>query len=139
MAELHKEHLGIAKMKAVARSYVWWRGIDRDLEKVAKLCSECAVVKQAPVKAPLHPWTWPSSPWQRLHIDFAGPFLNKNILIAVDTHSKWAEVVEMQQTTTITTLHHMFATHGIPEQLVSDNGPPFTSIEFVEFVKANGI
>ena len=142
MAELHKEHLGIAKMKAVARSYVWWRGIDRDLEQVAKSCSACAAVKQAPVKAPLHPWTWPSRPWERVHIDFAGPFLNKNFLIAVDAHSKWAEVVEMSQTTTaktITALRHMFATHGIPEQLVSDNGPQFTSTEFVEFVKANGI
>ena len=48
MAELHKEHLGIAKMKAVARSYVWWKGIDRDLEQVAKSCSECVAVKQAP-------------------------------------------------------------------------------------------
>ena len=142
MAELHKEHLGIANMKAVAQSYVWWRGIDRDLEQVARSCSECAAVKQAPVKAPLHPWTWPSRPWQRLHIDFAGPFLNKNFLIAVDVHSKWAEVVEMQQATTtktITALCYMFAMHGIPEQLVSDNGPQFISVEFVEFVKSNGI
>ena len=76
MAKLHKEHLKIAKMKAVARSYVWWRGIDQDLEKVAKSYSECAAMKQAPVKAPLHLWTWPSHPWQRLHIDFAGLFLN---------------------------------------------------------------
>ena len=122
MAELHKEHLRITKMKAVARSYVWWRGIDRDLEKLAKSYLKCAIVKQAPVKAPIHPWTWPSRPWERVHIDFASPFLNKNFLIAVDTHSKWAEVVKMPQTTTartITALQHiMFAKHGIPEQLV---------------------
>jgi transposase InsO family protein len=74
-------------------------------------------------------------------MDFVGPFLNKNILIAVDAHSKWAEIVEMPQITTtktITTLRHMFATHGISEQLVLDNGPQFTSSELVEFVKANG-
>ena len=109
---------------------------------MAKSCSACAAVKQAPVKAPLHPWAWPSRPWQRVHIDFAGPFLNKTFLIAVDAHSKWAEVVEMCQTTTaktITALRHMFATHGIPEQLISDNGPQFTSSEFAEFVKGNGI
>ena len=129
-------------MKALARSYVWWSGIDRDLEEVAKSCSACAAVKQSPVKAPLHPWAWPSRPWQRVHIDFAGPFLNKTFLIAVDAHSKWAEVVEMPQTTTartISALRHMFATHGIPDQLVSDNGPQFTSTEFSEFTKSNGI
>ena len=73
---------------------------------------------------------------------FCGPLSQQELLIAVDAHSKWAEVVEMSQTTTaktITALRHMFATHGIPEQLVSDNGPQFTSTEFVEFVKANGI
>ena len=59
-AELHKEHLGISKMKALARGYVWWAGIDKELETLAKSCTECAVVKQTPAKAPLHPWTWPS-------------------------------------------------------------------------------
>ena len=77
MKELHKDHLGISKMKALARSYVWWSGIDRDLEEMAKSCSVCAAVKQAPVIAPLYPWAWPSRPWQRVHIDFAGPFLKK--------------------------------------------------------------
>ena len=73
--ELHREHMGIARMKAVARSHVWWMGIDKDLESLAKSCPECAEVKQAPPSAPLHPWIWPSRPWQRIHLDFAGPFL----------------------------------------------------------------
>ena len=111
-------------------------GIDRDLEELAKSCSKCAIMKQAPVK------DIPGRPWERVHINFAGPFLNKNFLIAVDAHFKWAEVVEMPQTMTaktITTLRHMFATHGIPKQLVSDNGSQFTSSEFTEFIKVSGI
>ena len=90
-AELHKEHLGISKMKPLARGYVWWAGIDKELETLAKSCTECAAVKQTPAKAPLHPWMWPSRPWQRIHIDFAGPFLNKSFLIVIDAYSKWAE------------------------------------------------
>ena len=43
-AELHKEHLGISKMKALARGYVWWAGIDKELETLAKSCTECATV-----------------------------------------------------------------------------------------------
>ena len=40
---------------------------------------------------------------------------------------------------TIQELRKVFAVHGLPEQLVSDNGPQFTSREFQEFMKANGI
>ena len=99
-------------------------------------------MKQSLAKAPLHPWTWPNRPWQRLHVDFAGPFLNQSFLIVVDVHSKWAEVVEMTHTTTaktIAALKHLFAMHGIPEQIVSDNGPQFTSSDFEEFTRRNGI
>lgn len=142
LAELHKEHMGVSRMKALARSHVWWTGLDKDVEALAKSCKACLAVKQTPANAPLHPWIWPSQPWQRIHIDFAGPFMDKSFLIVVDAHSKWAEVVEMSTTTTaktITALRHLFATHGIPEQIVSDNGPQFTSLDFEEFTRKNGI
>ena len=137
--ELHKEHLGIAKMKALARNHVWWLRIDKDLESLVRSCKDCAAVKQAPAK---YPWTWPNRPWERIHIDFAGPSLNKSFLIIVDAYSKWADVIEMSQTTaarTITVLRNVFASHGLPEQIVSDNGPQFTSSDFAEFTKLNGI
>ena len=84
----------------------------------------------------LYPWSWPTRPWERIHIDFAGPFMNKSFFIVVDAYLKWAEVIEMSQTTaarTITILRQVFSTHGIPEQIVSDNGPQFVSSEFAEF------
>ena len=141
-AELHREHLGISKMKTLARNHVWWSGIDQELESLAKSCQDCAAVKQSPAKAPLHPWSWPTKPWERIHIDFAGPFMNKSFLIVVDAYSKWADVIEMPQTTadkTITALRHVFSTHGIPAQIVSNNGPQFTSSDFAQFAKQNGI
>ena len=63
-------------------------------------------------------------------------------LVVVDAYSKWMEVIMMTSTTserTITELRKLFAAHGLPEQLVSDNGPQFTSVEFDVFLKANGI
>ena len=129
-------------MKALTRSHVWWSGIDKELESLVKSCPDCAVVKQSPAKAPLHPWSWPTRPWERIHIDFAGPFMNKSFLIVVDAYSKWAEVIEMSQTTaarTISALRQVFSSLGIPEQIVSDNGPQFISSEFAEFAKLNGI
>ena len=142
LANLHREHLGISKMKTLARSHIWWRGLDYDLEVLVKNCAACAAVKQAPPKAPLLPWTWPSRPWQRVHIDFAGPFVEKMFLIVVDAYSKWGEVIIMNQTTaakTISTLRQLFVSHGIPEQIVSDNGPQFVSSDFTEFLKLNGV
>lgn len=91
---------------------------------------------------PVHPWEWPSLPWQRIHIDFAGPFLNSMFLVVVDAHSRWLEIEKMNTTTsakTIETLQKLFARYGVPAQLVSDNGPQFTSEEFQQFLKRNGI
>ena len=142
LEELHSEHQEVSRMKAVARSYLWWPGLDKELEECARNCHECQSVKNSPAVAPLHPWLWPSKPWQRVHIDFAGPFQNKMYLIVIDAHSKWPEVVEMTTTTshkTITELQRLFSTYGIPTQLVSDNGPQFTSEEFTSFMKRNGI
>ena len=72
-------------------------------------------------------------PWQRIHIDFAGPMNGHSFLIVVDSHPKWPKVIEMKSTTaaaTIRELRKLFAKYGLPEHLVSDNGPQFTSTEF---------
>ena len=140
--ELHRDHPGVTRMKSLARSYLWWPGLDKELEDCAKSCVACQAVKSAPAKAPLHPWLWPAKPWQRVHVDFAGPFLGKTFLIVVDAHSKWPEVMEMTSTTalkTIMELRKLFAAYGLPEQLVSDNGPQFVSEEFAILLKSNGI
>ena len=91
--------------------------------------------QKAPAAAPMHPWEWPARPWSRIHIDYTGPFLGKMFLIVVDAHSKWMEVELFPAATsahTIQKLRAMFATHGLTELLVSDNGTSFTSAEFQE-------
>ena len=140
--DLHRDHPGIVRMKNIARSYIWWPGLYGNIEQVAKSCEDCQAVKNSPPVAPLHPWVWPTRPFQRVHIDFAGPFQGAMFLVAVDAYSKWPEVFVMQSTTvnkTIEILRHVFAMYGLPEQLVSDNGPQFTSEEFAIFMKLNGV
>ena len=51
-------------MKAVARSYFWYPGLDKDIEDCTRRCVSCQAVKNAPPAAPLHPWLWPAQPWQ---------------------------------------------------------------------------
>lgn len=142
LKELHQGHLGVVKMKSLARSYIWWPGIDKEIEDTVKSCAGCQEIQKSPSLAPLHPWEWPATPWERIHIDFAGPFINHMFLVIVDAHTKWPEIFKMKNTSssdTIAILRTLFARTGIPFQLVSDNGPQFVSEEFRSFMKSNGI
>ena len=126
-------------MKSLARNFVWWPGMDSDLEGKVKECHPCQVNRKAPPNAPLHPWIWPNQPWSHLHIDHAGPFMVKLFLVVVDAHSKWLEVKIISSTSSQATIHAIFAIHGLPDIIVSDNGTAFTSSEFNDFVQKNGI
>ena len=88
LEELHKNHPGVVRMKALARSYVWWPGLDKDIEHHVKNCQPCQTVRNSPPSAPLHPWLWPTRPWQRVHVDFAGPFQGKMFLLVVDAQAR---------------------------------------------------
>jgi len=55
LQELHRTHIGISKMKQLARRYVYWKSIDKDIERLVRECVACANIKTSPAKAPLHP------------------------------------------------------------------------------------
>ena len=60
-------------MKNMARSNLWWSGLDADVEDKVKSCKVCQFHRAAP----LHPWEWPEKSWSRIHIDHAGPFMGQ--------------------------------------------------------------
>lgn len=137
--EIHEGHLGIVKMKSIARNYVYWPFIDKDIEVMGKNCEACCNVRDAPPKTTLHPWEFPTGPWKRLHADFAQLY-GKYYIVVVDAYSKWVEAEEIRSTSALETIkffRSLFAKFGLPEQLVTDNGPPFQSMEFKEFCKRN--
>ena len=103
LQSLHDTHPGIVRMKAIARSYFWWKGLDQEIETLVKSCLTCQAVKSAPASAPPHPMLWPNAPWGRIH-RLVGPFLGKMFLIIMDAHSKWPEVIVMPSTTSQTTI-----------------------------------
>ncbi|GFX94046.1 uncharacterized protein K02A2.6 [Trichonephila clavipes] len=142
LEELHAGHLGIVKMKAIARSFVYWKNIDNDIEEAAKNCVDCARYKADPPKSKVHYWEYPSMPWERIHVDFAGPIFEHAFFLIVDAHSKWLEVYPMKVTTTkktIECLRDSFARFVLPRVLVRDNGSQFTSYEFQRFMHKNGV
>lgn len=92
LRDLHIAHLGIVKMKGMACSFVYWPGIDAEIERTAKACEECAKNAHAPPKFRQHHWDYPRGPWKRIHIDYAGPVAGMMLLIISDVFSKWLEV-----------------------------------------------
>jgi len=141
LEELHQGHVGMTKMKQTARNYVWWPDLDRDIERMSQACEKCNSVQNKPSSI-THHWAPAEVPWQRVHLDFAGPLDGQMFLLAVDAHSKWPEIFAMNSTTssaTITTLRSLFARLGLPHVVVTDNGPQFTSEEFKLFMSMNAV
>ncbi|XP_046404103.1 uncharacterized protein K02A2.6-like [Ischnura elegans] len=132
----------MAKSKSLARSYVWWPKLDQDIEKMVKSCESCLSNKPTPNRVPLKSWDWPEKPWQRLHLDLAGPFVGKMFMVLIDSHTKWPEVKELRTSSgeeIISHLRNVFSVFGLPEQIVTDNGPQFTGGEFAKFCEMNCI
>ena len=121
---LHEAHPWIVRMKSLARGYVWWPGMDRQIEACVKGCVACQSSRKGPPPTPMHPWVWPEKPWSRVHIDYAGPFEGRTFLLLIDAHSKWLEIHLSHSSTSssiIELLRKSFASLGLPEVLVSDN------------------
>ena len=138
---LHSTHNGIVHTKALARSYVWWPHMDNDIQKLVSDCRNCLENRNMPSRS-THEWIMPTRPWSRIHVDFAGPFLNKTFLIIVDAFSRWPEVIpvtNISSATVIRNLRTVFATHGICETLISDNGTSFISHDMETFLTSNKI
>lgn len=142
LKQLHLGHPGISRMKALSRSYVYWPSLDEEVQAYVKACPHCASVARSPPHSDPVPWPKASGPWQRVHVDFAGPVEGEYYLIVVDSFSKWPEVVQTQRITahaTIRILRGLFARLGMPKILVSDNGTQFTSDHFADYCLLNGI
>ena len=76
-----------------------------------------SICQACPTPSTTRPWTWPAKPFERVHVDLAGPMLGTMLFALVDAHSKWPEVFMMSATTTgmtIEVLRKIFASHGLP-------------------------
>lgn len=138
---LHEGHPGIVRMKHLARSHVWWPNVDQDLEVKVQNCDHCQESRQGPAGRTRAIWSPALKFWERVHIDF----LKKegvNFLLLVDAYSGWVELWPMSGMTAqhvIDKLRGAFTTFSLPELVISDNGPPFSSAEFRDFLDRNGV
>ncbi|XP_062506256.1 uncharacterized protein K02A2.6-like [Corticium candelabrum] len=100
-----------------------------------------------PRGAPLQPVEWPEQPEDKLQINIFGEIQaarnsQRFITVVHDMHSKWPEIQTSKDVTTetvITFLRTLFVRWGVPRQIITDNGPQFTSYRFQEFLKQHNI
>ena len=139
---LHDGHLGECRTKAFARAYMWWPRMDDDIVRIVSSCRVCNERRNQSPSVPIHPWEWPTRPWDRVHIDFCGPLDGLMFLVIIDAHSKWLDVYPTKTATTAVTLDKLrtsFAAWGLPRVLCTDNATCFTCPAFEEFCTLNGI
>ena len=139
----HAGHQGIVKTKQLLREKVWFPKIDSIAEQTIKQCLPCqASSSHSCPPEPLRPRKLPGGPWRDISVDFLGPLpSNDMLLVAIDNYSRFPEVEIISSNAAkvvIPKLDAIFARHGIPETVYSDNGPPFNSEDFAMFAKHLG-
>jgi len=137
---LHQDHPGIVRSKMLARSYIYWIGIDGDIEKWITTCVTCQSTQNKDRNKIYIPWPKSNQPWYRLHLDLLD-FMQRKILLLIDEHSKWIEAWIMPSTkaeTVVGRWDECFSRLGPPAVMVMDNGPPYQSATVKEFCKNRG-
>ena len=82
----------------------------------------------------------PANPWQKVGTDLF-VWDNATYLLVVDYYSHFIEIAKLSRTTSQGVIDHLksiFARHGIPQVVVSDNGPQYASSLFKDFANQYG-
>ena len=137
LEKIHEGHQGISRCRLRAGNSVWWPGLSQEIKAVTERCFECAKENTTRTE-PLINTRLPKYPWQQVASDLF-ELQGKSYLVVVDYFSRYPEVMQLTSTTSSSVIRALKARHGLPETLISDNGPQYTSWEFVNFVKEYNI
>lgn len=124
----------MVKCRERARQAVWWPGLSNQISELVLKCRQC-IQERVNVREPLMPTDLPERPWQTLGADLFT--LNDKIyLLLVDCFSRYVEIAQLSPTRCTSVFAHLksiFARHGVPETLISENGPQFACQEMKDF------
>ncbi len=143
-------HPGSHRTLSLLRNRYWWPNMTRDVARYGKGCSICAI-SSTPRRLPegkLVPLSIPHRPWSHLGVDFATDLPPSNgfttILVDVDRFSKSCKLIPLRGLpsaleTAESLFQHIFRNFGLPEDIVSDRGPQFTSRVWRGFLRLLGV
>ena len=137
LSRIHESHQGIVKSKQHARSVLFWPGMNSQIEDIVSQYPTRTQFRKAQPAEPLISHEIPDRPWSKIATDLYhlnGP----QYLVPVDYYSKFPEVILLNSTKAgpvIAAMKSIFACQGIPDSVMSDNGPPFDSAVFASFAR----
>jgi transposase InsO family protein len=137
LERIHDGHQGLTKCRDRANSAVWWPGISAHIKQKVSACQPCQEQRRAQSKEPLISTPLPDRPWKRIGMDLC-EYNKQNYLVISDYYSRFIEILHMPTTTTVqvvTKLKATFARYGVADEVVSDNGPQFSSEEFKQLAR----
>lgn len=135
--KIHEAHQGIEKCLLKARDNVFWIGMTKNITERVKACETCEKYGKSNPKQPLLQHEIPSRPFEKIAADIF-QLGGQNFLLVADYYSKMPFVKSLRTLSskeTIDYLESIFAIHGIPRTLLTDNAKQFTSLEFKTFQK----
>ena len=136
--KLHAAHTGVESTLRRARECVYWPGISAELKDYVAKCETCNAFSKAQPKETLKPHPVVTRPFEKIGCDIF-TVDGRDFLCTVDYYSDYFEIDNLQgkkdAPAVISRLKRHFSTHGIPEVIMSDNGPPYNSAQFADFLK----
>ena len=140
LQRLHQGHLSATKVQQNARQHLYWPGLDADIADYTRRCQEC-IRRSQPPKEPLQAHEVPQEPWERITMDYF--YMNGRLYILIcDYFSKFPFMFQVKTTSFANLKDHLeelFSVEGIPDEIMSDNGPPFNGKEFSSYLTGLGI
>ena len=138
----HEGHMGADKTLNLLEQSCWFPKMGQLVREYVRTCLPCAAAVTHPPPVPLKPNLLAECPWQNLHADFKGPIGEKHYLhVVINQYSKYPEV-DIVSATSFSKLEpyldRIMETHGIREQLTTDNGSPYFSDEMAQYAKRMG-
>lgn len=123
-------------IKESQRESVWWPGLSTDIGEMISRCTAC-IQETRGVREKLMPSDFPTRPWQRVAMDLF-KCQGRWYLIITDFFSRFFEIALLERLTAAAVINHcksIFARHGVPELVRSDNGTQFEPVHTSEFSK----
>ena len=135
LCRIHEGHLGQDKQKSMARSVLYWPNMNVHIEEMSNKCAVCQMYKPAQCKESYHTDDDITGPWDKVATD-CFHFRGHDYLLLVDYYSNYPEITKLASLSSSNVILHMksiFARHGIPRVLVSDNATCYASRSFKMF------
>ena len=134
---IHTGHQARTKCRERANLSLWWPGISKEIKAKVESCQFCQENQPSQRKEPLMNTDLPDRPWQKVSTALS-ELAGQKYLVVMDYYSRFIEIlslyiVETTSQVVIQKLKSVFARCGIPEELISDNGTQFKSLQLDEF------